>query len=176
MNTARPQVHGGAAVSGDPAPIRFRATPRQILPLAITFGFVSLSMAMQVVVAWRIAPGGVVEAGWLAIPLVLIVVFAAEIWLLGRWVGITLTADAAVVHNLRRRTIAWDRIAAVTVEPFMSAHSVVLYETDGRRTRLRAPSTGFMAADPRFAGKVAVIHGWWMARRGHAFTELASPI
>jgi hypothetical protein len=77
-----------------------------------------------------------------------------------------LTADAAVVHNLRRRTIAWDRIAAVAVEPFMGAHRVVLYEMDGSRTRLRAPSTGFMAADPRFAEKVAVIGGWWLARRG----------
>jgi hypothetical protein len=91
-------------------------------------------------------------------------------------VGITLTADAAVVHNLRRRTITWDRIAAVAVEPFMGAHSVVLYETDGRRTRLRKPSTGFMAADPRFAEKVAVIHGWWMARRGPTRPGAPAPL
>ena len=74
--------------------------------------------------------------------MIMSLVFAGEIWLLGRWVGVTLTAEAAIVHSLRRRTIAWDRIAAIQIERFMGSHRIVLYENSGRRPRCGCRSPG----------------------------------
>jgi hypothetical protein len=81
-----------------------------------------------------------------------------------RWFGVTLTPTEARVHNLRRRVIRWDDVRAVTTESLMGTRSVVLYE-DGRRTRLRAPSTDFLAWDRSFEEKYHVIGQWWLAHR-----------
>jgi len=81
-----------------------------------------------------------------------------------RWFGVTLTPTEARVHNLRRRVIRWDDVRAVTVESLLGTRTVVLYE-DGRRTRLRAPSTGFLAWDRSFEAKYHVIGQWWLAHR-----------
>jgi hypothetical protein len=80
-----------------------------------------------------------------------------ELWVLNRYVGVTLTSEAAVVHNLRRRTIPWANVSEVAVERFAGGRRVVLYETGGRRTPLRMPSSGFLARDRRFDDKVETI-------------------
>jgi len=58
------------------------------------------------------------------------------------WVGITLTPDAAIVHNLRSRVIPWSAIQDVTIETFRGSRTIVLREAQ-RRTRLRAPVSAF---------------------------------
>ncbi len=169
MSATPTDVNVRGVVDGDPGRVRYRAVPRQILPLAVTFAAVSISWVLEWL-AWRIGPGGrtSVTVASAAFPVIMLSVFAGEVWLLGRWVGVTLTADAAIVHNLRRRTITWDRITAVRVERFLGSQRIVLYEMSGRRTPLRMPITGFMSRDPRFAEKTAVIQQWWIARRGVA--------
>jgi hypothetical protein len=99
---------------------------------------------------------------WLRIEsVVLPVVLAAEGWFLGWWTGVTLTPGAAIVHNLRRRTIPWTNVAYVAVEPSSGGRRIVLYETNGRRTALRAPSTAPLAWDRHFDTKAATIHHYW---------------
>ncbi|MGH1554427.1 hypothetical protein ACRAWF_28255 [Streptomyces sp. L7] len=84
--------------------------------------------------------------------------------------GITLTPSAVVVHNLRRRTIPWPDIQAVQPESLLGTTTIVLYEANGRRTRLRAPSTGFPARDRHFEEKFHTIGTWWLAHRGPDWT------
>ncbi|WP_327122086.1 hypothetical protein OG206_32145 [Streptomyces sp. NBC_01341] len=84
--------------------------------------------------------------------------------------GVTLTASAAVVHNVRRRTIHWPDVQAIRVENFQGNHVVVIYEAGGRRTRLRTPATGFLSWDRRFDEKFATIDDWWQQHRGPDWT------
>ena len=91
---------------------------------------------------------------------VLVLLSVLQSW----WFGVTLTPTEARVHNLRRRVIRWDDVRAVTVESLLGLRTVVLYE-EGRRTRLRAPSNGFMQWDRRFDEKYHVIGQWWLAHR-----------
>lgn len=95
--------------------------------------------------------------------------------LLPVYFGVTLTESAAVVRNLRRRTIPWADIQSIQIEPVMGTRTVVLYETNGRRTRLRAPSTGFLAWDRRFEEKFHVIGQWWLTHRGPDWTPAPPP-
>jgi hypothetical protein len=75
-------------------------------------------------------------------------------------------AEAAIVRNVRRRTIPWHRAAAVSVEDFKRGRRIVLYETDGRCTALRMPSTAaFLSRDRHFDEKAAVIRHWWLTHR-----------
>jgi hypothetical protein len=83
-----------------------------------------------------------------------------------RGFGVTLTPSAAIVHNLNRRVILWPDVQAVRVERFLSSRTVVLYEVDGRRTRLRAPLTGFLCWDRRFEEKFHTVGRWWLDHRG----------
>ncbi|WP_245608054.1 hypothetical protein [Streptomyces hokutonensis] len=92
--------------------------------------------------------------------------------LLPAYFGVTLTESAAVVRNLRRRTIPWADIQSIQIESIMGTRTVVLYEANGRRTRLRSPSTGFLAWDRRFEEKFHVIGQWWLTHRGPDWTPL----
>jgi hypothetical protein len=89
--------------------------------------------------------------------------------------GLTLTPSAAVVRNLRRRTIPWPDIQAIQVEPIMGIRSIVLYEANGRRTQLRAPTTGFLAWDRHFERKFHAIETWWLTHRGPDWTPIPPP-
>lgn len=82
-----------------------------------------------------------------------------------RWFGITLTATEARVHNLRRRRIRWSDVRAVTTEKVFGTRVVVLHEQN-RRTRLRAPMTGWLMKDRRFEQKYHTIGQWWLEHRG----------
>jgi hypothetical protein len=111
------------------------------------------------------------QTAWLAFWLGLLVVGL----LLPSYFGVTLTESAAVVRNLRRRTIPWADIQSIQIESIMGTRTVVLYEANGRSTRLRAPSTGFLAWDRRFEEKFHVIGQWWLTHRGPDWTPAPPP-
>ncbi|MCP3819298.1 hypothetical protein NLX86_14660 [Streptomyces sp. A3M-1-3] len=104
---------------------------------------------------------------WLVAPLVAVVSSSAF--------GITLTTSAAVVHNFRRRVIPWSDVQAIRIEPLMGSRTVVLHEANGRRTRLRAPMTGFLSWDRRFEEKFHTIGRWWLDHRGPEWTPVPPP-
>jgi len=86
-------------------------------------------------------------------------------------VGITLTADTAIVHSFHRRKIKWADIQCVQIEKYMGNRTIAIYEADGCRTRLRAPVSGFLAPDDRFEEKFHTIGRWWLSHRGTDWTE-----
>ena len=104
---------------------------------------------------------------WAVMPFVLLIV--------GRYFGITLTQSTAIVHNIRRRTIQWADIQAICIEPFQGTRTVVIYEAGGRRTRLRAPLTGFLSWDSGFDEKVHTIGTWWLEHRGPDWAPVPPP-
>ncbi|MDQ0762213.1 hypothetical protein [Streptomyces canus] len=104
---------------------------------------------------------------WAVMPFVLLIA--------GRYFGVTLTQSTAVVHNLRRRTIQWADIQAILIEPFQGTRTVVIYEADGRRTRLRAPITGFLSWDSGFDEKFQTIGTWWLEHRGPGWAPVPPP-
>ncbi|MFI6407929.1 hypothetical protein [Streptomyces sp. NPDC050548] len=89
--------------------------------------------------------------------------------------GITLTPSAAVVHNLRRRTIPWSDVRGIHTESIRRTTTIVLYEANGRFTRLRAPSTGFHGRDRHFEEKFHVIENWWLTHRGPDWSPVSAP-
>ncbi|WP_406124683.1 hypothetical protein [Streptomyces sp. NBC_00989] len=103
------------------------------------------------------------------------IVLLALAAVLPAYFGVTLTPSAAVVRNVRRRTIPWADIQAVRTESVLGVRSVVLYEADGRRTHLRAPTTGYLAWDRRFEEKFHTIGTWWQTHRGPDWTPIPPP-
>jgi hypothetical protein len=98
----------------------------------------------------------------IAIPVavVLTILIVAET----RWFGVTVTPTAARVHNMRRRTIPWSDVRAVTTQTILGSRVVVLHE-ENRSTRLRAPITGFPMWDRHFDEKCHTIGQWWLDHR-----------
>lgn len=153
-----------------PAPegVRYRLTLVQrglpALPLAV------LGVVLQIL--FRLdgpPPPGLVftTSLWIAMPL-----FGL---LLSPRFGITLTPSAAVVHNLRRRTIPWPNVQAIQIEPYQGTRRVVVYEAGGRRTPLRAPVTGFLAWDGGFEEKYHTVVRWWLDHRGPDWAPVPPP-
>ncbi|WP_234337092.1 hypothetical protein [Streptomyces xylophagus] len=95
--------------------------------------------------------------------------------LLPSFFGVTLTPSAAVVRNIRRRSIPWADIQAIRIESILGTKSIVLHEANGRSTRLRAPTTAFLAWDRRFEEKFHVIGTWWLTHRGPDWTPAPPP-
>lgn len=89
--------------------------------------------------------------------------------------GVTLTPSAAIVHNLRRRTIPWSNVQAIQIESLFGSRTVVIYEAGGRRTRLRAPFTGFLSWDRSFEEKFHTIGRWWLDHRGPNWAPVPPP-
>ena len=104
---------------------------------------------------------------WTVMPIVLLIA--------GRYFGVTLTPSTAVVHSLRRRTIQWAEIQAIHMEPYQGTRTVVIYEAGGRRTRLRAPLSGFLAWDSGFDEKFHTIGMWWLEHRGPDWAAVPPP-
>ncbi|MET7313774.1 hypothetical protein ABZS68_44250 [Streptomyces sp. NPDC005571] len=102
---------------------------------------------------------------------------ALLLWFLifGQYFGVTLTESTAIVHSLRRRTIQWSNVQAIRVERFQGSQIVVIYEAGGRRTRLRAPITGFLCWDREFEEKFRAIGSWWLDHRGPDWTAVVLP-
>ncbi|MGW3913013.1 hypothetical protein ACWEBX_16040 [Streptomyces sp. NPDC005070] len=156
-------------VSGAPASeeIRFRLGVRQrltpVIPAVLILVLDTLNPASR-------APFGVwFFVTWVVLVLLLTVASATSPF------GITLTPSAALVRNLRRRTVPWASVQSVRVEQVMGGRVVVLYEAGGRRTRLRAPVTGFLQRDRDFEEKFHVIGQWWLAHRGSDWVPVPPP-
>ncbi|WP_052441474.1 hypothetical protein [Streptacidiphilus anmyonensis] len=170
----RAALHGGVESSDTGGRIRYRASWQQSLPLTLIFGSIFLMQLTNPLLWPHGRPGmPVLPLGWRILGLGLPVFTLVGTWTLNRHLGVTLTAEAAVVHNLRRRTIAWTDVSEVSVEPWSGGRRVVLCEANGRRTPLRMPSTGFLSWDRGLDVKVATIRGCWLANRGPAPAEHA---
>ena len=152
-----------------PERIRYRLTRLQRwLPVLPTIVVV---MGFQVLL-W--SDGGpfrpvLVSGLWLGVVLPSVALVAS------RTFGVTLTQSAAVVHGLRRRIIPWAGVQAVQIESFLGSRTVVIYEAGGRRTRLRAPITGFLNWDRGFEEKFHTIGRWWLAHRGADWAPVPPP-
>ncbi|MET8287304.1 hypothetical protein AB0M86_15850 [Streptomyces sp. NPDC051639] len=152
--------------------VRYRASWQQSLPLGLILGVIVLTQLSNPLL-WEHHRSGLTGLTGLpfeprVLAMVPLLLVTLELWVLGHYVGVTLTPEAVVVHNLRRRTIPWTDVAEVAVEPVTGGRRVVLYETGGRRTPLRMPSSGFLSPDRRLDDKVATIRGWWLAHGGAA--------
>ncbi|MET7552181.1 MULTISPECIES: hypothetical protein [unclassified Streptomyces] len=152
-----------------PERIRYRCTRLQrvlpVLPLLVVVGGTT-------VIDWvtlKRAGSEIAESlgSWAAMVLVLLI--------LGQYFGVTLTESTVIVHRLRRRTILWSNVQAIRVEHFQGTQVVVIYETGGRRTRLRAPITGFLCWDREFEEKFRTIGRWWLDHRGPDWTPVLLP-
>ncbi|MFF5272732.1 hypothetical protein [Streptomyces sp. NPDC000133] len=152
-----------------PERIRYRHTRLQrvlpVLPLLVVVGGTT-------VIDWvtlKRAGSEIAESlgSWAAMVLVLLI--------LGQYFGVTLTESTAIVHGLRRRTIQWSNVQAIRVEHFQGTQVVVIYEAGGRRTRLRAPITGFLCWDREFEEKFRTIDRWWLDHRGPDWTPVPLP-
>ncbi|WP_406396529.1 hypothetical protein [Streptomyces sp. NBC_00887] len=156
-------------VEAKPERIRYRYTRLQrvlpVLPLLV------VAVGTRVVdwVAGKLDGSEIAESlgTWGALPLVLLI-----LW---QYFGVTLTESTAIVHSLRRRTIQWSNVQAIRVERFQGAQIVVIYEAGGRRTRLRAPITGFLCWDREFEEKERTIGRWWLDHRGPDWTPVLLP-
>lgn len=155
---------GGMPAQGE---IRFRLGIWQCL-LPVMPAFLGLGLG-TLNPAGRAAFGPWFFVPWAASVLLLTVISATFPF------GITLTPSAAVVRNLRRRTIPWVSVQSVRVERIMGGRFVALYEADGRRTRLRAPMTGFLQRDRDFERKFHTVGQWWLAHRGNDWVPVPPP-
>jgi hypothetical protein len=149
-------------------PLRYRITPWQmILPCGIYAGV----LIGQFVAFFLQAQPGLTDAErhQLAtsnayIFAFFVALFPLVVWQSRRW-GVILTPTEARVYGLGTRVIRWSDVRAVEVEDRFGSRIVVLHEVN-RRTRLRAPSTGFLAWDKRFDEKFRTIEQWWLTHRG----------
>ena len=150
-----------------PERIRYRLTRLQrlltVLPIIVV-------MACEIVFS---QDGGPVRP--VIFTLVMCGVLMPMALLLSRSFGVTLTPSAAIVHNLRRRTVPWSNVQAIQVDSLFGSRTVVLYEAGGRRTRLRAPITGFLSVDRGFEEKFHTIGRWWLDHRGPDWTPVPPP-
>jgi hypothetical protein len=72
-----------------------------------------------------------------------------------------------MVSLLRVESVTYLRNgSSVQIESLFGSRTVVIYEAGGRRTRLRAPITGFLSWDRRFEEKFHTIGRWWLDHRG----------
>lgn len=142
-----------------PDEIRIRTTTWQrttpLLPTAVLTAVLFLTPGTE----FR-PPGGLlaVAAFWIAL-LVLGALVPSRL-------GITLTRSAIVIHTFRRRTIPWSDIQDMKIETTLGGRTVVLHETNDRRTELRVPTTGFLVRDSHFEEKFRTIEAWWTTHRG----------
>ncbi|MFJ9704587.1 hypothetical protein [Streptomyces sp. NPDC101234] len=150
-----------------PERIRFRLTPLQRLLAVLPAIVISLFQGLSWLGRDPYGPPTVLLFVWGVVLVVGLIV--------PRSTGVTLTPSAAIVHNFRRRTILWSDVQAIQIEPLMGNRAVVIFEAGGRRTRLRAPSTGFLSWDRGFEEKFHTIGRWWLDHRGPDWTPVPPP-
>ncbi|WP_392667618.1 hypothetical protein [Streptomyces sp. LN785] len=146
--------------------IRYRLTRLQRVVFVLPMAGVLLGTQIWDWMTWEPSGSQVVTTIGVGVGMPLAVLVAS------RPFGVTLTPSAAVVHNLRRRTILWTDVQAIRVEPYQGARSVVIYEVGGRRTRPRAPITGFLQWDRGFEEKFHTISRWWLDHHGPDWNPL----
>ncbi|MFI9605395.1 hypothetical protein ACIHCX_37250 [Streptomyces sp. NPDC052043] len=150
-----------------PERIRYRLTGLQrLLPMLPGI----IVMASQVLFWLDGGPSGPVLVSGLTWGVLLGVVLITS-----RLFGVTLTPSAAIVHNLRRRTIPWSNVQAIQIESLFGSRTVVIYEAGRRRTRLRAPTTAFLSWDRSFEEKFHTIGRWWLDHRGPDWAPVPPP-
>jgi hypothetical protein len=86
--------------------------------------------------------------------------------------SLVLTPWTAEVTRLNQRIVWWPDVREIRVERRGLVRVVTLYEYNGRRTRLRAPITGFLMWDRDFEQKYHAIGHWWLE---HRLIEPAAP-
>jgi hypothetical protein len=143
-----------------PDRVRFRATRRQLLPALV----VPVPILAEQIIFWSRGPGPL--PGLLEFDLICCALLMLGLGLQMRWFGATLTPGGVLVHSIRRRTVAWPDLAAIRIERMTGTRTPVLYELNGRRTRLRMPATGPLFRDPDFDAKVQLIHDYWSRYSG----------
>ncbi|MFF9123699.1 hypothetical protein ACF09J_10420 [Streptomyces sp. NPDC014889] len=155
-------------VAMPPECIRYRLTrPQRLLPVLPSL----IGMTFQVPFWLDGAP----FAPALATGLLVWGLLLCSALIISRLFGVTLTPSAAIVHNFRRRTIPWSNVQAIQIESLFGSRTVVIYEAGGRRTRLRAPITGFLNWDRGFEAKFHTIGRWWLAHRGPDWAPVPPP-
>lgn len=159
-----------------PERIRYRYTRLQRVLLLLPPFVVAGGMTVLDWMIWKPTGSGLVESLEMWGPALLVLV------ILGQHVGVTLTESTAIVHGLPGRTVQWSNVQAIRAERIQGAQIVVIYEAGGRRTRLRAPITGFLCWDRGFEEKFHTIGRWWLDHRGpdwapvqHPGTQLSGP-
>ncbi len=148
----------------DVTAVRFRLTRRQ-RSIWLIAGVLQLVPAGLVIVAG----GGAFRVLLLGYPPIL---YGLIYVLQGRF-GVDLFPECAVARGVRRRIVSWDRVQAIEPRRRQAMQLIVLVEPD-RRSRLRAPATGFLYRDPRFDEKLATIRSWWLDHRGPDALELTN--
>lgn len=93
-------------------------------------------------------------------------VFAVGTAIIFRWQGVTLTPQGLHVRSLYPRVIAWPYIDSFRTSRLLGTTYLIVQETSGRRTRLRAPYTGLLAWDRDFDTKYQTLAAWHQALRG----------
>ncbi|MCX5317845.1 hypothetical protein [Streptomyces sp. NBC_00154] len=152
-----------------PERIRYRYTRLQHVLPVLPLLFVIWGTKVWDWMTWKPAGAEIAESFgmWGAMLFVLLIT--------GQYFGVTLTESTAIVHSLRRRTIQWSNVQAIRIERFQGAQIVVIYEAGGRRTRLRAPITGFLCWDRGFEEKFDTIGRWWLDHRGPDWAPVLLP-
>ena len=92
-----------------------------------------------------------------------LIAMAAATW----WVGTSANRRGIVVHAVPSLVIPWDEVHEIEVENQMGIKTVVVHHGRAvrRRTRLSAPTTGFLGRDADFQEKVRVLRTYWAAHR-----------
>ncbi|MFF0284767.1 hypothetical protein [Streptomyces sp. NPDC005262] len=152
-----------------PERIRYRYTRLQhVLPVLPILVVVWGTKAWDWM-TWKATGAEMAESFGMWVPALLLLLIT------GQYFGVTLKESTAVVHSLRRRTIQWSNVQAIRVERFQGAQIVAIYEAGGRRTRLRAPITGFLCWDREFEEKCHTIDRWWRDHRGPDWSPVLLP-
>lgn len=82
-----------------------------------------------------------------------------------RWAGLVLTDTHAVVRGLTVRRIPWSAISGVGQQAYFGSDRLVLWTTDGRAIRTRAPITTLGIGHQAFQRSYHTIGQWWLAHR-----------
>ncbi len=142
--------------------VRFRATWVQ---LAWLLGAMTLVMVLsQLVIRTLLGPPTVTSGS--PPPAVVIGFFVVLLAGIFRWQGVTVTRESLLVHNVGTRTIAWHDIESIRLRRVLATTTIVVTETSGVRTRLRAPTTGLLSWDRSFGAKYQVIRERYLASHG----------
>ena len=132
----------------------------------IRYGLTSVQKALPIIAASLVVALFIAIVNWVdrstSVPSVKDVVIAGivaagAVVIVSPGYGITLTPNEAIVHNLERRVIKRDEILSVLVQRRLGIKAVMICESSGRRTSLRAP-IGFF--DRNFDQKCHVIRNW----------------
>ncbi len=150
--------------------VRFRPTLTQRFAPALGFAAGTGAVGLY----FWVADGLFVPAGVIS-PLIGLLVGTGINALIGS-PSLVLTPWTAEVTSLRQRIVWWPDVREIRVERHQFMRMIVIYEYNGRRTRLRAPVTGLLAWDRHFEEKYHTIGRWWLEHRVIEPQDAAPPL